>query len=129
MRCKERETTGCKWFIRGTISTVTESFFIQDAELKHGCPMAMYNSNSKRIGQQILGTIIKESLRATPTLTAIDMQFDMLNNLGFDITYEKIRRGSRLQGQVCLEVITTPSMSLGGTQTSSGGLTQVVSSL
>lgn len=83
--CQERHYTGCKWFIKGAVSMVIESFFIREAELKHSCPMTMYTNDSTRLGQQILGEIITDLMRADSSLATIDMQFDLLHNWGFDV--------------------------------------------
>ncbi|XP_012857593.1 PREDICTED: uncharacterized protein LOC105976877 [Erythranthe guttata] len=85
--CRFKHDKQCAWRIHASIDKANNNFYIRKYDKHHSCGMFFGTASKKRLTSNIIIELIDGYIRSMPAITPRDIQAQIKENYGIDISY------------------------------------------
>lgn len=91
--CAKKIKESCQWYVHASLRQSNNFFYITKLNNEHTCVCVVRHQKHKRLGSNIVSTIISDKVRANPLVKTRDIMDYLKQDYGFEVAYHTAYRG------------------------------------
>lgn len=91
--CAKKKKESCQWYVHASLRQSNNFFYITKLNNEHTCVCVIRHQRHKRLGSDIVSTIISDKVRANPLVKTRDIMDYLKQDYGFEVAYHTAYRG------------------------------------
>ncbi|XP_004305955.1 PREDICTED: uncharacterized protein LOC101307236 [Fragaria vesca subsp. vesca] len=91
--CAKKKKESCQWYVHASLRQSNNFFYITKLNNEHTCVCVVRHQKHKRLGSNIVSTIISDKVRANPLVKTRDIMDYLKQDYGFEVAYHTAYRG------------------------------------
>ncbi|KAL6176163.1 hypothetical protein ACLB2K_052798 [Fragaria x ananassa] len=94
--CAKKKRDSCQWYMHSSLRQSNNFFYITKLNNEHTCVCVVRHQKHKRLGSNVVSTIISDKVRANPLMKTRDIMDYLKQDFGFEVAYHTTYRGKAL---------------------------------
>ena len=91
--CAKKKRDSCQWYMHSSLRQSNNFFYITKLNNEHTCVCVVRHQKHKRLGSNVVSTIISDKVRANPLMKTRDIMDYLKQDFGFEVAYHTTYKG------------------------------------
>ncbi|KAL6213658.1 hypothetical protein ACLB2K_013104 [Fragaria x ananassa] len=91
--CAKKKRESCQWYVHVSLRQSNNFFYITKLNNEHTCVCVVRHQKHKRLGSNVVSTIISDKVRANSLVKTRDIMDYLKQDFGFEVAYHTAYRG------------------------------------